>query len=446
MQRELSAVFHGNALDLEFVDCYGQHMAWLETWFQRRLSCNGVASELAQEVFLKLYEQREQIPGLRQPKAWLTTVAHGLLVNHYRRADLERAYLAALAVYPTTHVPDPEQKAVLFETLLELDRSLRQLPNKVRQAFLMVQLEGVKQQDIARELGVSLSMVKKYIAQAQQCCGGGEDYAQRVSHLNSEQRALSSRTLAALPRLNRRAILKSVCVLLGAGGFFHAYRKSDYSADWVSAKGEVRTQTLPDGSELTLDSDSAVELVFTPAQKLIVLRRGRIMIQTASTLLPNELKPVVRTREGFAQAMGTVFSVEQKAQSTQVEVFEQRVQWRSLSSGFFHLLNAGEQAEFNQRGLLSSQSVSQERAAWTRGLYVADAVPLKKWATEISRYRAAGIHCDVAVENWLVSGTFPLNKPEIALLALQDALPVQLIQHNTLAASPVLLVARERGE
>ncbi|WP_425228006.1 sigma factor-like helix-turn-helix DNA-binding protein, partial [Streptococcus agalactiae] len=43
----------------------------------------------------------------------------------------------------------------------------------------MVQLEGVKQQDIARELGVSLSMVKKYIAQAQQCCGGGEDYAQR---------------------------------------------------------------------------------------------------------------------------------------------------------------------------------------------------------------------------------------------------------------------------
>ena len=96
MQRELSAVFHGNALDLEFVDCYGQHLAWLETWFQRRLSCNGVASELAQEVFLKLYEQREQIPGLRQPKAWLTTVAHGLLVNHYRRADLERAYLAAL--------------------------------------------------------------------------------------------------------------------------------------------------------------------------------------------------------------------------------------------------------------------------------------------------------------------------------------------------------------
>lgn len=446
MQREISPVFHGHALDLEFVDCYGRHLVWLETWFQRRLRCNGVASELAQDVFVKLYEQRRSIPAIREPKAWLKTVAHGLLVTHYRRADLERAYLAALVSFPCEHVPSPEQKALLFETLLELDRSLRELPRKVREAFLLAQLEGKKQKDIARELGVSLSMVKKYIAQAQQCCAGSENGAEHFSNLAPEQRVLSSKALAAMPRFNRRALLKSVFVLFGVNGLYYGYRQSDYSADWVSVKGEIRTHSLPDGSEITLDSDTAVDLAFSQTQKLIVLRRGRVMIRTASMQRDQHLKPVVRTREGFVQAMGTVFSVEQKAQSTKVEVFEDMVQWRPLNRSASQLLRAGEQAEFAWHGLLSHGSLSAEQAAWTRGLFVANAVPLKQWAAEIGRYRKARIHCDSAVENWLVSGTFPLNKPEIALLALQDALPVQLIQHHKLAASPVLLVARDRTQ
>nr|WP_246066391.1 FecR domain-containing protein [Limnobacter alexandrii] len=214
----------------------------------------------------------------------------------------------------------------------------------------------------------------------------------------------------------------------------------------VTARGEIRTQLLQDGSELTLDSDSAVEIAFTATQNLIVLRRGRVMVRTAGDVGFQQLKPVVKTREGYAQALGTVFSVEQKANTTQVEVFEERVQWRPLRQGEPQILQAGEQAEFGPQGVLSHQSISQAQAAWVRGLYVANSVDLKTWAAEISRYRASRIHCDSAVASWRVSGTFPLTKPEVALAALQDALPVQLIHNEQLAASPVLLVARDRNE
>ncbi|MCR2747847.1 sigma-70 family RNA polymerase sigma factor [Limnobacter parvus] len=447
MHREASGTLQRHVLDIEFAHCYGQHADWLAAWFQRRLACNGAASELAQEVFLRLYEQRQQLPAIREPRAWLTAVAHGLLVNHYRRVDLEKAYLAALSSFPSDNTPGPEQKAVLFETLLELDQCLRDLPRKVRYAFLQAQLEGKKQQEIAGDLGVSLSMVKKYIAQAQKRCSGVEQAALNFSNLDARQRLMSSRALATMPRFSRRAVLKSLAVLFGSGGLFYGYHRSDYSADWTSAKGEIQTQILPDGSELTLDSDTAVDLTFTATQKLIVLRRGRVMINTASTSRTNDLKPMVRTREGFVQAMGTVFSVEQGAQSTLVEVFEDSVQWLPLASGDTHLLKAGEQAEFGRYGLISHQTVSGEKSAWVRGLYVASSVTLKEWAAEMNRYRTATLYCDKAVESWLVSGTFPLNQPEVALMALQDALPVQLIQHNTLAASgPVLLVARDQAE
>lgn len=446
MHREASGTLQRHVLDIEFAHCYGQHADWLAAWFQRRLACNGAASELAQEVFLKLYEQRQQLPAIREPRAWLTAVAHGLLVNHYRRADLEKAYLAALTAFPCENTPSPEHKAVLFETLLELDRCLRDLPEKVRYAFLQAQLEGKKQQEIAGDLGVSLSMVKKYIAQAQQHCSGVEQSALNLSDLDARQRLMSSRALAAMPRFSRRAVLKSLTVLFGSSGLFYAYRRSDYSADWISAKGEIQTRILPDGSELTLDSDTAVELAFTPRQKLIVLRRGRIMVRTASNLDAQQSKPVVRTREGQVQALGTVFSVEQKTHSTRIEVFEDAVQWRSLSQDVPEVLQAGEQAEYGQNGLRSHGTLSSDQAAWVRGLYVANSIDLKTWAAEISRYRAAQIHCDIAVENWLVSGTFPLTKPEVALAALQDALPVQIISHNKLAASPVLLVVRGHAQ
>ncbi|WP_171035322.1 sigma-70 family RNA polymerase sigma factor [Limnobacter alexandrii] len=439
MHCDSNPTFQEQALDLEFVHCYGSHLGWLTAWFQRRLSCNGLACELAQDVFLKLYEQRQQLTVIREPKAWLATVAHGLLVNHYRRADLEKAYLTALASHPFQHAPSQEQKAVLFEMLLELDRCLGELPQKVRQAFLLAQLEGKKQEDIASELGVSLSMVKKYMAQAQEKCAA-------IDKLSVEQRVVSSRALNAMPRHGRRALFKSLAVLFGATGLFYGYRRSDYSADMVTARGEIRTQLLQDGSELTLDSDSAVEIAFTATQNLIVLRRGRVMVRTAGDVGFQQLKPVVKTREGYAQALGTVFSVEQKANTTQVEVFEERVQWRPLRQGEPQILQAGEQAEFGPQGVLSHQSISQAQAAWVRGLYVANSVDLKTWAAEISRYRASRIHCDSAVASWRVSGTFPLTKPEVALAALQDALPVQLIHNEQLAASPVLLVARDRNE
>jgi len=429
-------------LDLEFVHCYGSHLDWLANWFQRRLSCNGLAYELAQDVFVKLYEQRQLVPLIREPKAWLTTVAHGLLVNHYRRADLEKAYLSAIASLPCEYAPSPEQKAILLETLLELDECLSNLTCKARKAFLMAQLEGKKLQDIALELGISLSMVKKYMAQAQQRFKEYERGSTSLENINPDQRVLSSKALAVMPSFSRRTLLKSLAVLFGTSGLVYSYRRSDYSADWVSAKGEIQTHTLPDGSEMTLDSDTAVDLAFTSSQKLIVLRRGRVMISTAGSFDALHLKPVVQTREGFALALGTVFSVEQKIRSTKIEVFEHRVQWQPLKPGTVNVLKAGEQAEFDQNGLVSKAGLSREQAAWVQGLYVANSVPLKAWVAEVSRYRQASIHCDAAIESWLVSGTFPLNKPDVALGALQDALPVQLIKQNTLHASPVLLVAR----
>ena len=83
---------------------------------------------------------------------------------------MERAYLDALAARPQAVQPSPEAQALILETLTELDALLDRLPSRVRQAFLLAQLEGLTYAVIAERLGVSERMVKKYMAQAMLHC------------------------------------------------------------------------------------------------------------------------------------------------------------------------------------------------------------------------------------------------------------------------------------
>lgn len=131
------------------------------------------AADLAQDTFMRVLLSGD-VDKLHEPRAFLTTVASGLVSNFYRRKKLEQAYLDALMQLPEAVMPSPEVKAMMLETLVEIDGLLEGLSYNVRKAFLLSQLDGLSQAEIALELGVSISTVKRYIVQAiQQCCFGG---------------------------------------------------------------------------------------------------------------------------------------------------------------------------------------------------------------------------------------------------------------------------------
>ncbi|WP_434523616.1 sigma-70 family RNA polymerase sigma factor [Pseudomonas aeruginosa] len=124
---------------------------------------------LAQDTFARLLASRRVLDA-REPRAYLTTVAKGLMINWFQRQSLERAYLDALANLPEDLAPPPEQRLMVLETLHEVDALLGSLPDRVRQAFLLAQIEGLKYEAIAERLGVSLGSVKRYMQQAFRQC------------------------------------------------------------------------------------------------------------------------------------------------------------------------------------------------------------------------------------------------------------------------------------
>jgi len=152
-----------------FSGLYRGHHSWLLGWLRQRLGCPDNAADLAQDTFVRLLSQRAS-REVREPRAFLASIARGLLIDHYRRSHLERAYLEALRHLPEPEIPSPERQALIMETLIEIDRLLDGLKPRVREAFLLSQLEGLSYAQIAERLSLSVSSIQQYMTLAFSHC------------------------------------------------------------------------------------------------------------------------------------------------------------------------------------------------------------------------------------------------------------------------------------
>ena len=158
------------ASPLVVADLYLGHHGWLRTWLQRRLGCAQQAADLTQDTFVRLLVRPRELDAGRDPRAYLCTIAHGLVVDHWRHQAIERAWLETLAARPEHCAPSAEHCAIVIETLSRVAALLDCLPEKPRRAFVMAQLHGATYAEIGATLGVSERMVKKYMVQAMLHC------------------------------------------------------------------------------------------------------------------------------------------------------------------------------------------------------------------------------------------------------------------------------------
>lgn len=144
---------------------YTGHHKWLQQRLQFRLGNAADAQDMAADTFVCVLASATPADAIREPRAFLTTIAKRLLINHWRRRDLERGYLEALSALPEPLMPSPEELAVLQETLAHVAHALDGLPLPAQQAFLLSQLDGLGYQAIAERLGISHSTVRRHMAE-----------------------------------------------------------------------------------------------------------------------------------------------------------------------------------------------------------------------------------------------------------------------------------------
>lgn len=144
------------------------HHSWLLDRVQRHLRNWAEAEDVAAETFSQAAAQasHQGLNDVREPRAFLTTIAKRQMFQLWRRRDLEQAYLESLALQSEAMAPSAEERQMFIEALEGVALALQGLSAKAQQAFLYSQLDGLTYGEIADKLGVSASMVRQYMAQA----------------------------------------------------------------------------------------------------------------------------------------------------------------------------------------------------------------------------------------------------------------------------------------
>ena len=158
-------------------DMAKQYGSALERYLSGKLDNPADAAEVTQETFIRLY-RLEHPEELDNARAFLFQVASNLAVDRLRRRTLHYRFLRSESrEFGEGELPEasaetvsPEQIVSSREKLDRIYQAIEQLPEKCRQAFLLHRTSGMSYGDIARELGVSVSSVEKYILQALKHC------------------------------------------------------------------------------------------------------------------------------------------------------------------------------------------------------------------------------------------------------------------------------------
>lgn len=259
-----------------------------------------------------------------------------------------------------------------------------------------------------------------------------EAFSQRYGqvHKGAAMQALAG-TAAPASRQRRRLLLW--LGVAGGAGLLAAHtgawdQVGALRADYRTATGERRDVMLADGSALSLNTASAVNVRFDGERRLIELLAGEILIVSGHGAGVDNTAPlVVVTREGLVRALGTRFSVRQQDGQSSVAVFESAVEIRPLDGAGAPLrLPAGSSTTFTRRQAAVPHAVDAYLDAWSRGQMIVDDVTLGDFLADLSRYRPGVIRCAPEVAQLRLSGVFPLFDTERILHMLPNSLPVQV--------------------
>jgi transmembrane sensor len=238
-----------------------------------------------------------------------------------------------------------------------------------------------------------------------------------------------ARPTLASARAKRRDVLKVLSILLMAGGAgtlaWNTTPLPTLMADQRTGTGERRRMRLDDGTQLQLNTATAVDIHYSENLREVRLLQGEIFIETARD---ERARPfVVHTAEGSIRALGTRFVVRREADLTQVSVQQHAVEVRSANVPDTAVrVDAGQQVNFRRDAIEPLQRANPQADAWTRDMLVVNDWRLSEFIRELQRYRPGHLGCDPAVSALRISGAFHLASTDTILENLTSTLPVRI--------------------
>jgi len=203
-----------------------------------------------------------------------------------------------------------------------------------------------------------------------------------------------------------------------------AHWLDNYLSDYHTETGELRAVQLADGSQLLLNTNSAVSVDFNASVRQVTLHYG----QARFTVAKDTQRPFqVRSDNLIVKALGTVFEVYQHPGEVSVTVQEHAVLASVQAEGSVPV-QQGQQLNYRSGGPLTKPETVElnQTSAWQQQRLFINDRPLGELLDELGRYRVGRVFlADEKLKNLRVTGVFSLDKPEEVLSSVVNALNLQ---------------------
>jgi RNA polymerase sigma-70 factor (ECF subfamily) len=157
--------------DLETI--YNDFRSRLYSFILKRVKDKDAAEDILHEVFLKIHKKSDQLKDASKIESWIYTIARNTITDHFRGKKFDE-----IAEEHDEAAEAGEQSEMQKALNISMRTMILRLPQPYRDALVQADLRRVKQTDIARKYGLSVSAVKSRVQRARkmlkemlmQCC------------------------------------------------------------------------------------------------------------------------------------------------------------------------------------------------------------------------------------------------------------------------------------
>lgn len=126
--------------------------------------------DIIQECFLTLWEKRSEIDPEKSVESYLFVILRNRCLNYLKELkskaeniNLEKVEVAELQYLYQLDFTEKEEISLEEQLIVSFKEAVESLPSKMRQIFIKCKIEGKKQKDVAKELGISIKTIEKHI-------------------------------------------------------------------------------------------------------------------------------------------------------------------------------------------------------------------------------------------------------------------------------------------
>jgi RNA polymerase sigma-70 factor (ECF subfamily) len=131
-----------------------------------------VVEDVIQEVFLKIWENKENI-RTETFRSYVFTMVRNACLNHLKHEKIVSNYAQAEEdsanherLYYADFFSDPHHQTIYNELRREIDKVMGTLPEQTQTVFELSRFRGMKNHEIAQKLGITTRTVEKHITRA----------------------------------------------------------------------------------------------------------------------------------------------------------------------------------------------------------------------------------------------------------------------------------------